>query len=43
MSIRMSNEMRELRNKLGAALDDIDKAVASGDVEAAESAKAEAD
>lgn len=43
MSIRMSNEMRELRNKLGAALDNIDKAVANGDVEAAESAKAEAD
>lgn len=34
MSIRMSNEMRELRNKLGAALDNIDKAVANGDVEA---------
>ena len=43
MSIRMSNEMRELRNQLKAALDNIDKAVSNGDVEAAENAKAEAD
>ena len=43
MSIRMSNEMRELRNQLKTALDNIDKAVSNGDVEAAENAKAEAD
>lgn len=43
MSIRMSNEMRELRNQLKTALDNIDIAVTNGDVEAAENAKAEAD
>ena len=43
MSIRMSNEMRELRVKLGNALDAIDAAVAKGDAEAATKAKEEAD
>lgn len=43
MSIRMSNEMRELRSKLGVALDDIDKAIKAGDAQAAETAKNEAD
>ncbi len=43
MSIRMSNEMRELRNQLKTALDNIDAAIKNGDVEAAGAAKAKAD
>lgn len=41
--MRMSNEMRELRNQLKTALDNIDNAVKAGDVESAETFKAEAD
>ncbi|MGN0178152.1 MAG: hypothetical protein ACI4DY_01755 [Monoglobaceae bacterium] len=43
MSIRMNNEIRELRNQLGTALDNIEAAVSSGDAAAAEAAKNEAD
>ena len=43
MSIRMNNEIRELRNQLGTALDNIEAAVSNGDAAAAEAAKNEAD